>query len=250
MSIIQVITELIESIFRKPSPESQKKQLVKKLDAEIKTYTPVIMKNGMLQPNLGEAIFTLYKNTKPLDDLFALTVSPNNIPRQHRFEAQLILTGYSPDEQAKLEMLSFEGRKNEIMAESGSSDRIYLRQRKLFESLIKELNTENFARMDRDILMLRQFVDFCRFSFVPFLQSFDTNFIPGDFTYKPTYSELPISKAVNLLEDLYYQTADLRITTSLADQILALLQLRKGAAPVTEIEANIYTGYLKKINYV
>lgn len=249
MSLLQVITDFIESIFKKSSPEVQKKQLLKKLDLEIKTYNPIILKNGFLQPNLGEAIFALYRNTKPLDDLFASTVSSSNIPRQHRFEAQLILTGYSPDEQEKLDSLSFESRKNEVLSETNNPDRIYLRQRKLMETLLKELNSENFAKMDKDILMLRQFVDFCKLSFVPFLQTFDTNFIPADFTYKPTYSEFPISKAVNLLEDLYYQTADLKITTSLADQIIALAQLRRGDV-LSESETKMYMGYLKKINFV
>lgn len=250
MSLIQVITDLIESIFKKSSPEVQRKQLMKKLEAEVRTFTPVIYKNGFLQPNFAEAIFTLYKNTKSLDDLFAATISPNNIPRQHRFEAQLILTGYSPAEQEKLENLSFEARKAEVLNEGNTNpDRIYLRQRKTLEGLLKELNTENFARMDRDILMLRQFVDFCRFSFIPILQGFDTNFIPADFAYKPTYSELAVSKAVNLLEDLYYQISDLKITTSLADQVVALVQLRNGDV-ISEQEAKLYVGYLKKINYI
>lgn len=249
MSLLKFITDLFDSLFKKSSPEAQKKQLLKKLEVEIKTYNPVIIKNGFLQPNFGDAIYNLYRNTKPLDDLFAATVSPNNIPKQHRFEAQLILTGYSPDEQEKLASLSFEERKNEILSESGNPDRIYLRQRKLLESLLKELNTENFAKMDKDILMLRQFVDFCRFSFVPFLQSFDNNFIPADFSYKPTYIEFPVSKAVNLLEDLYYQIYDLKITTSLADQVVALLQLKSGDV-ISDSEVKMYMGYLKKINFI
>lgn len=249
MSLLQLFTDFFNSFFKKSSPEVQKKQLLKKLDAELKTYNPIILKNGFLQPNLGEAIYTLYRNTKPLDDLFASTVSPNNLPRRQRFEAQLILTGYSPDEQEKLASLSYEARKNEVLSENNNPDRIYLRQRKLLETLLKELNTENFARMDKDILLLRQFVDFCRFSFVPFLQAFDTNFIPADFSYKPTYAEFPISKAVNLLEDLYYQTFNLRITTSLADQVIALVQLRNGDY-ISEAEKKMYLGYLKKINFI
>lgn len=249
MSLIQVITDLFESIFKKSSPEVQKKQQLKKLETEIKTYNPVIIKNGMLQPNFGEAIFTLYRNAKPLDDLFSETVSPNNLPRQHRFEAQLIITGYSPSEQEMLENLSYENRKNEILSETGNTDRIYIRQKKNLDTLIKALNTENFVKMDRDILALRQFVDLCRYSFVPFLQTFDTNFIPADYSYKPTYTEFPVAKAVNLLEDLYYQISNLRITTSLADQILALLQLKKGDV-ISDNLSKTYIGYLKKINYI
>ena len=95
MSFINTISDFLESIFKRSSPEVQKKQQLKKLDAEMREVHPVIYKNGNLQPNFAEAIYSLYKNTKLLDDLFSLTVSSSDIPRQHRFEAQLILTGYS-----------------------------------------------------------------------------------------------------------------------------------------------------------
>ena len=117
MSLIQTISDFLESIFKRSSPEVQKKQQLKKLETEIREYQPVIYKNGNLQPNFAEAIYSLYKNTKVLDDLFITTVSPSDIPRQHRFEAQLILTGYSNDFRGIIESLSFESRKEEIMNE-------------------------------------------------------------------------------------------------------------------------------------
>ena len=48
MSLIQSISDFFESIFKRSSPEVQKKQQLKKLDAELKEYRPVIYKNGNL----------------------------------------------------------------------------------------------------------------------------------------------------------------------------------------------------------
>ena len=64
MSFIQTISDFFESIFKRSSPEVQKKQLLKKLDSEIREFNPLICKSGMLQPNFGEAIYGLYKNCK------------------------------------------------------------------------------------------------------------------------------------------------------------------------------------------
>ena len=122
MGFIQSITEMFESIFKRSSPEVQKKQQLKKLEAEIRTFEPVIFKNGNLQPNFAEAIYALYKNTKPLNDLFSVTVSSVDIPRQHRFEAQLIITGYSLEFQKIIEDLSFENRKEEVLDEPTNPD--------------------------------------------------------------------------------------------------------------------------------
>lgn len=249
MSFLQTISDFLESIFKRSSPEVQKKQQLKKLDVELRAYEPLIYKNGNLQPNFAEAIYGLYKNTKLLDDLFMNTVSTVDNQRQHRFEAQLLLTGYSPEYQAIIESLTFEARKNEVLNETGNPDRIYMHQKNQCDKLLKELNSDSFKQIDKDILSLRQFVDFCHITFVPILQIFDLNFKADDFSYKPTYSEIPIGKAVNLLEDLYYQISGMKITTSLADQVLALAQLRKGGV-LSESEVDAYMSNLKKINYI
>ncbi|MBR5032768.1 MAG: hypothetical protein IKX70_03800, partial [Treponema sp.] len=249
MSFIQTISDFLESIFKRSSPEVQKKQQLKKLDAELREFQPVIYKNGNLQPNFAEAIYSLYKNTKVLDDLFSLTVSSSDIPRQHRFEAQLILTGYSNEYRGIIESLSFDNRKDEVLNELQNQDRIFIHQRTQCEKVIKELNSENFRRVDKDILSLRQLVNFCHIMFVPILQIFDLNFKAADFSYTPNYTEIPISKAVNLLEDLYYQISGMKITTSTADQVIAIAQLKKGSV-LSNSESEVYVSSLKKINYV
>jgi len=249
MSLLGTITNFFQSIFNKSSPEVQKKSHLKKLDTEIKEFNPCICKNGMLQANFGEAIYTLYKNTRALDNLFAETISPIDMPRQHRFEAQLIMTAYSAECQEIISSLSYENRKAEILSEYKNADRIYMRQRKNMEHLIKELNSEGFKDMDRDILQLRRFVEFCHYSFVPFLQLFDYNFEPASPGYKPSYSEVSLEKVTNLLEDLYFVMGGLRLTTSMADAIIAVAQLKKGDG-FTEFDQQQILGNLKKINYV
>ena len=249
MGFIKTISELFESIFKRSSPEVQKKQQMKKLEQEIREFQPSICRNGMLLPNFGEAIFALYKNTRPLDNLFSVTVSPNNIQRQRRFEAQLIVTGYPTSDQEVLDSLSFENRKADILAEGQNPDRVYLHQRKELERLIKSLNTDGFKKMDADLLQLRQLVEFCHYNYTPFLQAFDTNFIPADLMYKPSYREISLSTAQNLLEDLYFQASGLQITTSTADAVLALAHLRSGTE-LLETEQQAYLGNLKKINYI
>lgn len=249
MGLLQTITDIFESIFKRSSPEVQKKQQMKKLDLEIREYTPVICKNGFLLPNFGEAIYTLYKCSRPLDNLFSTTLSSNDIPKQHRFEAQLIMTCYSSECQEILETLSYENRKEDILTETHNEERVYLHHRKQFERVIKELNSEAFKRIDGDILALRRLVDFCHYNFIPFLQSFDSFFIPADFSYQPKYKEISITKFINLLEDLYFQTAELQITSVIGNAVQAVAQLKKGT-DLTADETNAIMSSLKKINYV
>lgn len=249
MGLLQDLKDLFESIFMRSSPEVQKKQMLRRMDSEICQFQPLICKNGMLQPNFGEAVYTLYKNCRTLDNLFLQTVSSLDIPRQHRFEAQLITTAYSPEDQDILEQLTYERRKADVLAEYKNSDRVYIRQKKLLEKILKDLNTENFRTMDKDILNLRQVVDFCHYNYVPFMQIFDSNFEPGNFIYQPNYAEIPISKAVNLIEDLYYQAANIRFTRVTLNMILAVAKLRHGGE-ISNQESENYTSALKKLNFI
>ena len=245
----QALTDLFESIFKRSSPEVQKKKVVRKLEQDVEALTPCLYKKGMLQPNFGEAIYILYKNARPLDNLFSQTVSPTDIQKQHRFEAQLFITGYSIDDQHVMEELAFEKRKESILTDNQSAERVYMHQKQQLERLIKELNNDVFKKMDVDILYLRQVVEFCRYNFTTFLQIFDNNFIPADLTYKPKYVEVPIKKTFSLLEDLFYQMNGLRITTAVGDAVLALAKLRKGRE-LYEGEKQDYLSNLMKINYV
>lgn len=249
MKLLETLSNLLQSLFNKSTPENQKKSHLRKLESEIKEFNPCICKNGMLQGNFGEGLYILYKNTRALDNLFTATISPVDMPRQHRFEAQLIMTAYTSEFQEIINSFSFENRKSEVLAEYKNADRVYVRQRKNLERLVKELNSEGFKDMDRDILELRKFVEFCHYAFVPFLQLFDHNFEPDSPGYRPSYSEVPLEKVTNLLEDLYYVMAGVHLTTSLADAVVAVAQLKKGEG-FSDFDKQQILGNLKKINYV
>ena len=137
MTFIQAITVFFESVFKRSSPEAQKRAFMRKIDIQIREFKPVICKNGMLQPNFAEALFSLYKNTKPLDNLFSVTIHSNDLHRQQRFEAQLMITGYSPEGQEIIEELEFENRKNEVLEDISHEDKVYAHQKKQLEKIIR-----------------------------------------------------------------------------------------------------------------
>ena len=68
-------------------------------------------------------------------------------------------------------------------------------------------------------------------------------------SYTPNYNEIPIGKALNLLEDLYYQISGLKITTVTGDMVIALAKLRNGG-DISPEESEKYLGNIKRINYI
>ena len=249
MGFIQAITDFFESIFNKSSPEVQKRLQLKKLDTDIRVFQPVLYKNGNLLPNFAEAIRILYVNTKPLDDLFTATIGGSDIPRHQRFESQLVLTGFTMEDQERVESLLYENRKKDVLESAQPVGHELEIQRRVLDKVIKSLNDDSFKKMDKDLIAVHQLSDLCRYSFVTILQIFDPSFSSLDITYEPKYQEIPLGRIGNTLEDLYFQTAGLQINTAVANAVLALAQLKNGGT-LSEERSRNYLDNIKKIAYV
>lgn len=249
MGFLQAIADFFESIFNKSSPEVQKRLQIKKLENDIRTFRPALYRNGALLPNFGEAVRILYVNAKPLDDLFSATIGGSDIPRRQRFEAQLVLTGFTIEEQQNVESLLYENRKKEIQSSSQSINYVFEMQHRTLDKVIKSLNEDSFKLMDKDLVSVHRLADLCKFSFITILQIFDNNFSPADVSYEPSYQEVPLPHLGNVLEDLYYQTADLYINTAVANAVTALAQLKNGGT-LSEKRSSGYIENIKKIAYI
>lgn len=247
MAFFQTIIDFFESVFNRSSPKVQKKLLKKKLEAEVAKLTPVLYKNGNITANFAEALYILYINSKPLDDLFCETISSSDIQRQMRFKMQLVFTGFTAEEQEVIESLSYDERKREILNKDEAAEkRILEDQYARLERVIAALNNDAFKSMDRNLAALHQFADLCHYNFATPIQMFDTNFMGGNTSYKPSYHYVPLEKLDKVLEDLYYQMADLQITNATGNAVLALLQMRLGDEPSKEL-CDKYLTNIKKI---
>lgn len=238
MNLFQAISDFFELIFNRNSPEVQKKLQLKKLENEIKAFQPSIFANGDLTGNFAETIRLLYVNSKPLNNLFLSTIGSPDGQRAHRFEAQLVLTGYKNEEQLALQKLSYDGRIQELNESSMTTSQIFDRQQRTFNKIIQQLGNENFRKIDKNLNMLRQLSDLCKFNFVTILQAFDNNFIAANPSYIPNYQPIAVSNLTNALEDLYYQTKGLVFTGAMINAIAALAQLHShGDSSIEEVKS-------------
>lgn len=249
MSIIQAFSDFLDSLINRNSPEVQKRLQMKKLENDLRAYQPNIFKNGNLLPNFAEAIRILYVNTKPLNELFSATIGGSDVPRAHRFEAQLVLTGFSIQDQEIIESLSYDNRKADFDNQNMTTSQIFDRQRRKYDRIIQILGTEPFAKIDRSLINLHQLCDFCKFNFVTILQIFDPNFISSDSSYKPSYQEISAERLLSVLEDLYFQMAGLKLTNAMINAVSALASM-KSAGEATFEEKNGYASNMKTIAYV
>lgn len=250
MGLIQAITEFLESLFNRNSPEVQKRLKLKKIDAELRAYNPPIFKNGLVLPNFAEAVRILYDNTKPLGELLSCTLGSPDAQQAARFESQLVITGFPAPEQKMLSGLTYEGRMEEFDNTSLTTSQIFDGQQRRLDKIINELHADTFKTIDAQILTARQLADFCKFSFITILQIFDPNFVStGQSAHNPSFTSVPVGKIVNILEDLYFVTKGLSLTSASVNILTALAQLRGNLAAEKYTES-VITDSLKNISYV
>lgn len=170
MGLIQAISDFIDSIFNRNSPEVQKRLRLKKIDAELRTYNPALFRDGLILPNFAEAVRILYVNTKPIDALLSDTIGSTDIQKSARFESQLVITGFSMQEQKIITSLSYDSRKEELDNTNLTISQIFDGQQRRLDKIISDLNTDAFKQIDSEILAVRHLADFCKFSFIYILR--------------------------------------------------------------------------------
>jgi hypothetical protein len=246
MALFQSILDFFESLFMSSSPEVQRKQQLKKINSELRTISPVIYRNDMVQPNFAEALRILYIHTKPIEEILYKTISGDDVTRNRRFESQLLITGYSPADQDLLASLSYINRKEEVKNSSTVPLRVFENQHRILDKLIKSLNTKEFIRIDIVFSKLKQLTDFCRFNYFTSLQIFDHSFVAADPSYIPDFQPQPIQSLETVILDLYYLIADFTLNSSVVNAVLALDQLRNSGEISEDRRAKII-GHFKKI---
>ncbi|MCH5288456.1 MAG: hypothetical protein J1E32_00905 [Treponema sp.] len=249
MGFLQAIVDILDSIFRSGSPEVRKRQELRKIEAELKAYRPVIYKGGMLTPNFGELFRVLYENTKPIGDILLRTISTDDLQRNMRYEQQLLLTGFSGASQERLESLGYEQRKREVLESNVPMERILEKHHRILEDLRKELNTPEFVKIDEVISGLQQLADLCRYHFMNVIHTFDPEFVGAQSDYKPHFVAVVPDSMAGSLQDLYYLTANLTLTGSIVRALIALDELLLGR-PLAAEEKDELMKNVRKINTV
>jgi hypothetical protein len=249
MGLLQGIADFLKSIFMGSSPDVQKKQLLKKIDTDLRLYRPVLYKNGTLQPNMAEVFRLLYENTKPVTAVLSVTINSDDVQRNIRFFDQLILTGFASEKQEKLESLNYENRKKNLMSSSAAVNRVFNEQHRVLESLLKDLSSPDFVKIDQILAALNQLADICRFNFITAVRAFDPAYDGLDPEYKPLYQIVTPKILESTFLDLYYITATFAVDSALARAVVALAELHKGSA-LDEQEIKAISEPLKKIHTI
>ncbi len=248
MGFLKVLTEFFESIFKGSSPEYAKKQELKRCEAELKLIEPAIYKNNMILPNFAELFRIMYENTRVLYTLLSSTICSGDTLHNKKYEEALLETGFSPQGQELLEKLSVENRKNEVMSSDLTMNKVLEAQKKEFGKILKEVDSDEFRKIDTVIAGIRQLYDLCCFDFVEMIQLFDPDYSGKDFSYKPSYQQILLETAGSLLQDYYYITATFKVNTSIGRALTAISQIRHGYED--EQASRKILDALKKVNTI
>lgn len=244
MNFLQKILEFFQSLVSPNSPEQVQKQTLRKLESELRALSPNLYKNGLIQPEFAETLRILFQNTVPIADILSETLCSPDIECCRRYSEQLLITGFSEESKEILEDFAYEKRKQGAM-EAESVPRYFENEHRKLERVVRELNSQEFIKIDLTLEKVKQLNDICRFSYVTALKIFDNSFSTRP-DYIPDFQPMPPDLLENSIMDLYYVMAGMDITNSVYNAVLALAKLYKGGAVSEEYAQNL-KGNFKKI---
>lgn len=247
MSIFKSLAEFFQSLFQSSSPEVKQRQTVRKLENELKLLAPNLYKNSLVQPNFAEGLRILYSNTKKIGDLLGETICSDNLERNHRFEEQLLLTGFDDEAQEIIQRMDYEQRKDGAL-QATSLLRYFENEHHELEKVVRQMNNPVFMKIDSVLDKIKQLNDICHFNYVSVIRLFDENFRGLENT-APSFQAIPIDLLETALCDLYYVIADMDVTSSLSNAILALYKLYN-RNQFDDEKANSLIGNLRKIQSI
>ena len=249
MGFLRALKEFLESIFMSSSPEVKKRMEMRKIENELKLLPSQILKNGLLQPNFAEFFRVLYENCKPIEEILSKTICSEDIPRNGRFESELIITGFDEASQEKITELEYENRKKVIMESDSPMNKLIDSQKRALETILKQLSAPGFMKIDDTVSELKQLYDICHFNYLSIIRVFDQDFDGVSSTAFNMVVAASPDRIATQLQDLYYLTGNFKINTAQEKAIFALKQLLTGQAP-SESEKAALSGNLRKINAV
>lgn len=244
MSLLQNITDFFENIFMSSSPEVKKKQALRRIEQTLKESNPPIYRGGMIQVSFAEALRSMFDNAKVIGDILSSTICSEDLERNDHFAEQLIFTGFDEEEQEILANFSYDSLK-EGAKEAASLTRYFEGEHRKLEKIIKELNSPDFIKIDSILDQLKQLNDICRYGYVTALKLFDVEYNSSP-SYAPKFGSIPPDLMERSLLDMYYVCADMDISKSLAQAILALDMLEHNGEMTLERQEKIL-GSLKRM---
>ena len=240
------MADFFKSIISPSSPENLQRQAMRKIEADLKEDSPLLYKNGLVQPVFAETLRILYENTAPIMDILCDTFCSTDLDTSRRFEEQLLFTGFDPEACEIIGSMEFNRRK-ERAKDAENLNRHFEAEHKELEKVVKQLNSQEFIKIDQTFDKLKQLSDVCKYSYMTALKLFDPNFSTAP-SYTPSFQALPPELLENSLQDLYFVFAELDITTAVFNAIVALAKLKNGN--VSDMEAARLKDNLQKIQSI
>lgn len=225
MGFFKALIEFFESIFMGSSPEVKRKVELKKIENELKSEPSQIFKGGVLQPNCAELFRVLYENVKPIEEILSKTIKTDDIHRRTLFENELVITGFDAQTQEKIENLSYENRKKVIMESDLPINKVIESQKHTMESILRQIKSPVFMKIDETISCLNQLADICEFNYSTVIRAFAPNFDGITSNVLGVVSSVAPGALETQLQDLYYISAHFKIDSSEARAVFALKKL-------------------------
>lgn len=221
MSVVEQIIDFFKGIFSPNDPENIKKQELRKLESQLHDLNFSSYRRGMVLPTFGQAFFLLYKNTSTIERITRFMYSGEEQRLKERLQGLLIETGFPVKIAEVFNSLSYERRKERLLAAASQKRELELQHQEMTE-VLKALQHSSFQEIEAVVKNLELFHNLCSYNFIAGLKKFNSSF--DALSPDTAFHEVAIGVLEEALLDLYFITANIKITASLGRALFAIAE--------------------------
>ncbi len=249
MAFINNFSDFFEMLFFGSNPESLKKRTLRKIESELKSMNPPMLKKRNIMPAFAEGLYVLNQSCQSIFTILDETLLNTTSNVSAGYVDMLISTGFSYEDCLIVKSLQYENRKSAIESSENEKKEID-QQRNSLEKVIKDMNSSNqMSQIETVIVHLIQLHDICSFDYTKFICAFAPDYVKSSNAGKPLFRPVELADQEQKLLDLYFVIKDFSITASIAKAIIAIEEHRK-ASVLSQEDQNAIVDNLKRISAV
>lgn len=231
MGFLDSIRDFLSLVFSKDPALSRERHELKIIRQRLKTVKPPIYKTSgnLILPGFASSVYELAFALRSAREVLSRSILGPDARLVKRFRDLLVERRLSDGGRRLLDACSYDALKTRLES-SANPDAELSAVEADFRMVMKELDDPAFRVADSELAEFERLVDLCRYDFGRLLAAFDPAADPDSTSYKPKFMAVDGTSLAGSLADFYSVVADMRITQSAVEDLVAVMERLGGEA--------------------
>ncbi|MCW8966900.1 MAG: DUF5312 family protein [Candidatus Pacearchaeota archaeon] len=225
MNMWKRVWNFFSSLLNWDPQEAEKKKQLGKVFRYLSTISPSFINKNTREilPGFAKILFAFTRYLLPIRNVFEKTILSRDFKMAELYRNYLIESYLPESDQLKRHSFTFDALKERLLdSVSGKVETDKIKYD--FNEYIKIFNASEFDMINKELNEFYKLVTVSQHNYEPFLSLFDQELIISSNTYTPKFKVVNGNDIIPDLMDLYYITANLKISDLIEHKLMQLIE--------------------------